>query len=159
MAHRLEMARIALAGNPSFQVSEIETARPGPHYSVDTLEEVRRQRPVDSLFFLIGGDSLIDLPQWRQPDRIAELAQIVVIDRPGFGTASEPRLDLGPAAQPLIRVRAPLIEIASHDLRRRVAGGRSIRYLVPRGVEAYIREHGLYRRTDPSSAASLTTSV
>ena len=73
VAHRLEMARIAVAGHPSFAVSEIEAVRPGPHYSVETLEAVRRDRPDDDLFFLIGADSLNDLPGWRRawPDRAA----------------------------------------------------------------------------------------
>src|SRR3954449_10521517 len=75
---RLEMVRIAIAGHPSFEVSEVETRRPGPHYSVETLEEVHRERPEDELFFLFGADSLVDLPQWRQPGRIVELATVVV---------------------------------------------------------------------------------
>ena len=71
VAHRLEMVRIAIAGHPAFAVSEIETMRPGPHYSVETLDAVRRERPEDELFFLIGADSLADFPGWREPDRIA----------------------------------------------------------------------------------------
>ena len=67
VAHRLEMVRIAIAGHASFAVSEIETMRPGPHYSVETLEAVRRDQPDDDLFFLIGADSLADLPSWREP--------------------------------------------------------------------------------------------
>ena len=71
VTHRLEMVRIAIAGHASFAVSEIETMRPGPHYSVETLETVRRDQPDDDLFFLIGADSLADLPFWREPARIA----------------------------------------------------------------------------------------
>jgi nicotinate-nucleotide adenylyltransferase len=65
VSHRLEMARLAVAGNSSFEVSDIEAVRPGPHYSVETLAEIRRLRPDDELFFLIGADSLVDLPTWR----------------------------------------------------------------------------------------------
>jgi nicotinate-nucleotide adenylyltransferase len=146
VADRLEMARIAVAGHPAFEVSEIEAGRPGPHYSVETLEAVRRDHPDDDLFFLIGADSLVDLPTWRQPDRIARLATIVVANRPGI---DPPMLDLGPDTRPLISVTIPSIGIASHDLRRRRAEGRSIRYLVPRGVEAYIEANGLYRPSGP----------
>ena len=85
VAHRLEMVRIATAGNPAFEVSEIEASRPGPHYSVDTLAAVHRDRPGDELFFLIGADSLVDLPTWRDPAGIARLATIVVVNRPGCG--------------------------------------------------------------------------
>jgi nicotinate-nucleotide adenylyltransferase len=143
---RLEMVRIAIAGHPAFEVSDLETRRPGPHYSVETLEEVRRLRPDDELFFLIGADSLADLPQWRQPERIVSLATVVVVDRPGVPLDLPSRWpDLGPSALPFRMVKIPQIGIASNDLRRRVAEDRSIRYQVPRGVEAYIDAHGLYR--------------
>ena len=144
---RIEMARIATAGNMAFEVSEIEAKGPGPNYSFETLEAVRRVRPDDDLFFLIGADSLADLPTWRKPERISELATIVVVNRPGIDPAT---LDLGPSARPIERVIVPPIGIASHDLRRRVAEGRSIRYLVPRGVEAYIIEQKLYRAGPPT---------
>jgi nicotinate-nucleotide adenylyltransferase len=146
VADRLEMARIAIAGHPAFEVSELETRRPGPHYSVETLEEVRRERPEDDLFFLIGADSLADLPQWRQPERIVSMATVVVVDRPGVAIGPSSRWpDLGPDARPFRMVTIPPIGIASSDLRRRAAEGRSIRYQVPRGVEAYIAAHSLYR--------------
>ncbi len=144
VADRLEMARIATAGNPAFEVSEVEANDPGPHYSFATLEAIRRERPGDELFFLIGADSLVDLPQWKRPERIAELATIVVVNRPGIDPPAEAP-DLGPEARPFLRVEVPPIGIASTNLRRRVAEGRSIRYQVPRGVEAYIAANGLYR--------------
>ena len=146
VTHRLEMARIAVAGHTSFAVSEIEAMSPGPHYSVETLASIRRDQPDAELFFLIGADSLTDLPFWREPARIARLATIVVVNRPGpeeIGPAKLP--DLGPGSQPLLSVTIPPIGIASTDLRRRLAEGRSIRYMVPRGVEAYIDAHRLYR--------------
>ncbi|MBX6313237.1 MAG: nicotinate (nicotinamide) nucleotide adenylyltransferase [Isosphaeraceae bacterium] len=147
VADRLEMVRLAIAGHPAFEVSEIEAKGPGPHYSYQTLEAIQAERPEDELFFLIGADSLADLPGWRHPDRIAALATIVVVNRPGI----DPDLlavppDLGPGARPILTVTVPPIGIAARDLRQRVAEGRSIRYQVPRGVEAYIAEHGLYRR-------------
>ena len=144
-SHRLEMARLATAGNPAFVVSDVETVRPGPHYSVETLGALTREHPGDDLFFLIGADSLADLPGWREPHRIASLATIVVVNRPG-GLAVEPSRfpDLGPEARGVVVVTIPPIGIASSDLRGRLASGRSVRYMVPRGVEAYIRSHGLY---------------
>ena len=145
LAHRLEMARIAVAGHSAFEVSEIEASRPGPHYSVETLAAVRQERPNDELFFLIGADSLRDLPTWRQPEEIARTATIVVVNRPGIdleATSAPP--DFGPGAFPLRMVNVPPIGIASHDLRRRLAAGKSVRYLVPRGVEAYIEANQLY---------------
>ncbi len=147
VSHRLEMARIAIAGHASFAVSEIETMRPGPHYSVETLETIRRDQPADALFFLIGADSLADLPFWREPGRIAQLATIVVVNRPGLEEVDPAKLpDFGPGAHPLLSVTIPPIGIASTDLRARLAASRSIRYMVPRGVEAYIAAQGLYSR-------------
>ncbi|HEU5115231.1 MAG TPA: nicotinate-nucleotide adenylyltransferase, partial [Isosphaeraceae bacterium] len=143
VSDRLEMVRIAVAGHPAFEVSEIEATGPGPHYSYSTLERMTEERPGDDLFFLIGADSLLDLPGWRRPDRIAELAHLVVVGRPGF-SLPESMPDLGPRARPIQRVESPLIEIASSNLRRRVSEGRSIRYQVPRGVEAYIDARRLY---------------
>jgi nicotinate-nucleotide adenylyltransferase len=146
VGHRLEMARIAIAGHPAFAVSDIEATRPGPHYSVETLESIRRDQPGDELFFLIGADSLADLPSWREPERIAQLATIVVVNRPGLEEIDPARLpDFGPGAHPLVAVTIPPVGLSSSDLRRRLAEGRSIRYMVPRGVEAYIEAHSLYR--------------
>jgi nicotinate-nucleotide adenylyltransferase len=147
LAHRLEMVRIAIAGHPSFEVSELEAARPGPHYSVDTLAAVHRQRPDDDLFFLIGADSLADLPMWRDPAGIARLATIVVVNRPGIDRLDCSTLPVfGPDTKPLVSLTIPPIGIASSDLRRRLAEKKSIRYMVPRGVEAYIEAHGLFRQ-------------
>ncbi|GAC1300839.1 MAG: nicotinate-nucleotide adenylyltransferase [Isosphaeraceae bacterium] len=143
---RVEMARLAIAGHPTFEVSEIEAKRPGPHYSVETLEAIRQERPDDDLFFLIGADSLTDLPSWRSPQRIAELAALIVVNRPGLDAIdSSVPPDFGPAARPILRVTIPSIGIASRDLRKRLLEGRSIRYQVPRGVEAYIDAQRLYR--------------
>jgi nicotinate-nucleotide adenylyltransferase len=145
VAHRLEMARIAVAGHPSFAVSDIEATRPGPHYSVETLESISRERPDDELFFLIGADSLNDLPGWREPGRIARLATIVVVNRPGIEEADPDALpSFGDGTHPILSVTIPPIGIASTDLRRRVRERRSIRYMVPRGVEAYIEAQALY---------------
>lgn len=146
LSDRLEMTRIAIAGHPAFAVSELEAHRPGPHYSVETLDAVRRQRPDDTLFFLIGADSLADLPFWREPERIVRMASLVVVNRPGGEASGFPSsFELPPDAQPVLAVTIPPIGIASTELRQRVAAGRSIRYQVPRGVEAYIEAQGLYR--------------
>ena len=118
VSQRLEMVRIAIAGHPSFEVSDLETRRPGPHYSIETLELVHRERPDDQLFFLIGADSLVDLPTWRDPAGIARLATIVVVNRPGISEVDAAALpDFGPGSNPLQSVYVPPIGIASHDLR------------------------------------------
>ena len=148
VGHRLEMVRIAIAGHLRFSVSEIEAKRPGPHYSVETLDEVRRELPRAELFFLIGADSLVDLPTWREPEAIAKMATIVVVNRPGIdadAVAPDALPHFGPQTRPLRSVKIPSIAIASKELRKRMAEGRSVRYMIPRGVEAYIEAQSLYR--------------
>ena len=147
VAHRVEMVRLAIAGNLGFEVSEVEARTPGPHYSVETLEQVRRDRPDDELSFLIGADSLVDLPHWREPARIMELARLVVVNRPGF---SPPPFDPPPGARPIVHVDVPPIGIASHAIRRCLREGRSVRYQVPHAVKAYIDAHGLYPAEEPN---------
>lgn len=147
---RVEMLAIAIAGNSAFRVDEIEKERTGPSYTVDTLSELRRRHPQHAFSLLIGGDALADLPSWRDPRGIVTQAGLLVMARPGAALVSgeELRNKLGLACDSPLSleiVEAPLIDIASRDLRRRVSEGRTIRYLVPRGVEAYIHDKRLYR--------------
>ena len=148
--HRLEMARIAVAGNAAFEVSEVEAHSPGPHYSYATLEAIGRERPGDELFFLIGADSLVDLPGWKNPERIVAAASLVVVNRPGIDAVASPELqellDRSPDARPVKFVSMPPIGIASTDLRRRVAAGRGVRYRVPRGSRPTSRRRGSIAR-------------
>jgi nicotinate-nucleotide adenylyltransferase len=136
------MLRLALAGEPAFQVDQREEARAGPGYTADTLEELRREMPQATLVLVVGADCLADLPQWRQPERIAELAEILVMGR---GAAGKTTRALPSGLRFAWIEDAPEIGIASSDLRQRAREGRSLRYLVPRAVECYIEQHGLYR--------------
>jgi nicotinate-nucleotide adenylyltransferase len=147
---RVEMLALAIAGQPAFKIDELEKERTGPSYTVETLAELRRRHPGDTFFLLVGGDSLADLPGWRDPRGIVEQAGLLVMTRPGVALlgAEELRRRLGLADDSPLSLevlQTPQIDIASRDLRRRVAEGRTIRYLVPRAVEAYIRDKGLYR--------------
>ncbi|MDA1017113.1 MAG: nicotinate-nucleotide adenylyltransferase [Planctomycetota bacterium] len=145
---RRDMLEFATAGAACFHVKTVELQRGGTSYTVDTLEQIRGGRPDAELFFLIGADSLADLPTWREPTRIVELATVVAVNR---GDQPDPDVSaverqLGPTANQRLRmVRMPAIDISAHEIRERIASGRSIRYLVPRAVEAYIHEHQLYR--------------
>lgn len=147
---RAEMLALALSGQPAFQVDAMEKHRQGPSYTVDTLEVLRDHHPDADLLLMIGSDTLADLPTWRQPRRILDLAQLLVVARPDF---SVPDPDQVSRALELERplnihlVDAPLIAISSRDIRRRVARGGSIRYQVPRAVEAYIRDKHLFQGT------------
>jgi nicotinate-nucleotide adenylyltransferase len=147
--HRAEMLSLALAGNSAFLVDQCENARAGPSYTVDTLESLHHAMPEAAFCLLVGSDCLPDLVHWRAPRRIAELAELVVMPRPGWSVDSFINSAPGRALEGVLRLRqlvdSPQVEIASHDLRLRIASGRSVRYLVPRAVECYISTHRLYR--------------
>ena len=146
--HRMKMLELAVAGHEGFAVSDRELKREGTSYTVDTLTEIRSERPDCELFFLIGADSLHDLPTWREPKRILELATVVAVnrgDRP-LPDLKEIRLHLGEAAAARIRtVTMPGCDISATNIRDRIAAGTSIRFMTPRPVEVYIEQHGLFR--------------
>jgi nicotinate-nucleotide adenylyltransferase len=144
-ADRVAMTRLAIAGNPAFELCLIDVERAGPSFTADLLEEVARRRPGADLYFIMGEDSLADLPTWHAPARILRAARLAVATRPGVTAdlAGLERLLPGLSARVAL-VPAPEIGIAGRDLRRRVAEGRPIRYQVPAAVEDYIRAHGLY---------------
>ena len=147
---RVEMLELAIAGHPSFRVDPLEKDRTGPSYTVDTLIELHRRAPEHTYGLMIGGDSLVDLPLWRDPRGIVSRAELLVMARPGSPPPDEAELhralSLTGADELRLRVvEAPLIDIASRDIRRRVAEGRSVRYLVPRAIEVFVAERRLYR--------------
>ena len=144
---RMEMVLAAIAGNPGFEVSRADIDRPGPHYSLGTLEWLRGRAPAARFAFLMGEDSLRDLPKWHEPQAFVRACDVIgVMERSG----ADPDLTDLEALFPGLRARvhffrAPGVEIASHDVRRRVQAGESIRYLVPDGVARIISDRGLYR--------------
>lgn len=144
---RANMLEFALAGCPEFSVDRSEIKRSGPSYTVETLRNLQQNYPTDELFFLMGADSLVEFPQWKEPREIATLAGLIVVNR---GTQAPPELEslipeLGAEAVARIQlVTMPGIEISASDLRRRSQQGHSLRYLTPRAVERFIIEHKVY---------------
>ena len=140
--HRLAMTRLAVGGNDRFEVYDGEVRRGGVSYTVDTLRALRAAHPAADLVLLLGGDSLRDLAAtWREPEAILALARVVAYRRPGAAEAAVP---------PYVRARtqfveAPPLDLSGTALRARLAAGRTVRYLVPDAVLAYIEMHGLYR--------------
>jgi nicotinate-nucleotide adenylyltransferase len=152
VADRVEMVNIAIRHEDDFAICTYEAERPGPSYSVDTLTYLRETYPESELYFIIGEDSLRDLPTWRQPRRILQLAYVAVAARPGpVANVDSPEHPLFDLRDRIIRVRVPLIDVSSRELRRRVTQGEPIRYQVLPEVEAFIRERGLY---EPDGAAA-----
>lgn len=145
---RRAMVELAIAGNPAFRCSPIELDRPGETYTVDTLEALRSgEMAGDELLFVMGADALRSMHLWKSPKRVLELVRVVVALRPGHGEPDLSRLEeIDPdAAERVMTVRAPLIEISGTELRRRISLGETVRYLVPDAVGAYITENNLYR--------------
>lgn len=146
---RCDLVTLATAGQPAFKLDPIERELPPPSYTAETLAELGRRHPGASFHLLLGADSFLDLPNWYEPARVVEQAELVVVGRPGFLEMID-EAAVGKVVRAIHReftlkpVSSPLIDISSRDLRRRVAEGRSIRFLVPRAVEEYIREKGLY---------------
>src|SRR5512143_939659 len=146
---RLSMLSLAIHDEPGFEVSRVDIDRPGPHYTVDTLRLLSPRFPEAEMILLMGGDSLHDLPAWHEPEELlARCDEIGVMRRPHDSidlSALERRL---PGVRDKIRfVEAPLLEIASHEIRERVRTGLPFRYFLPPAVYDHIVKHGLYRDT------------
>jgi nicotinate-nucleotide adenylyltransferase len=143
---RMRMLKAALNEDARFQISRVDVDRPGPQYAVDTVQILKGQYPGSQLYYLLGGDSLHDLPKWYAPQRLlATVDGVGVMRRPGD------RVDLGglerflPGLGHRVRfVDAPLLEIASRDIRERIAEGRHCRYFLPEAVWSIIQELNLY---------------
>ncbi|MCL6580693.1 MAG: nicotinate-nucleotide adenylyltransferase [Firmicutes bacterium] len=147
--HRYQMVALATASNPRFEVSRVELERPGPSYTVDTLERLRLLYPPSTdFFFITGTDAILSVETWREPERLFSLCRFIAAGRPGF-SRHEAERELRRLEEKfgvtILEVECPALDVSSSDIRRRVAEGRSIRYLVPELVEAYIQKHGLYR--------------
>lgn len=154
--HRLAMLEAALAGNPTFAIARLEVERTGPSYSVDTVRALRAELGAAAeLLFVLGSDQLAELPTWHKPGELLALCRVVAVPRPG-ATCDLAALA---AALPGLRERLtwvpiPQIGISASEIRRRVAAGEPIRYLVPEAVAGYIAAHGLYREGGSAPAAS-----
>ena len=150
--HRFEMLRLAIADNPVFNVSDREMRRSGTTYTIDTLEAMKRESPETSFYFIIGSDTLFELHTWKRIENLLPLCRFITLLRPGSTITKEAATHLklpDPWPETLLAdtINTRQIDIASSDIRRRIAQGRSIRYLVPRSVDAYIENHHLYETT------------
>jgi len=149
--HRCEMAGLAITGQSKFRVEPIEKELPPPSYTAETLRELRERHPEHSFSLIIGGDSLNDLPGWYEPKSILEQAKLIAVQRPGATSQSASDLALAlnlPVESVALQiVSCPQIDIASRDIRERVSRNQTIRFMVPRSIEEYIRERKLYRES------------
>lgn len=145
---RIQMLQLAIENNPSFEASGMEVMRAGTTYTIDTLTELRNFYPRDNFFFIIGGDTLLELKTWRNFEKVAGMCSFIVYYRPGYD-----RKELEKEAQRLLEVyqadihfmEGPYLEVSSSNLRKRLIENKTIRYLVPDEVVKYITEHKLYK--------------
>jgi nicotinate-nucleotide adenylyltransferase len=145
--HRLTMVELAIAGNGAFATSRIEIDREGPSYTVDTLEAFAAETA--DLTLILSAEAFLELPTWREPRRVLDLARLAVAPREGYGEATQAFLDEHfPGAEPrAVFLDGPRLRLSASELRTRAAGGRSLRYLVPDAVADHIGDHALYRPT------------
>ncbi|WP_256870679.1 MULTISPECIES: nicotinate-nucleotide adenylyltransferase [Micrococcaceae] len=148
--HRYLMTVIATASNPRFTVSRVDVDRPGPTFTIDTLRDLRAERPDADLFFITGADALAQILSWKDVDELWSLAHFVGVTRPGHELHDMGRDDVS-----LLEV--PAMAISSTDCRTRVGAGNPVWYLVPDGVVQYIAKYGLYAA--PANAADLTPAL
>ena len=134
--HRAAMLSLAIAGFPGFAVERTELDRPGPSYTVHTLQELRNREPGSEFVLLLGADAAAELTVWREAERIPELARIVIFARPGSTVQASPWITEV--------IQVPAIDISATEVRRRVCRRQPIRYWVPDPVAEYITRHRLY---------------
>ena len=143
--HRVEMVRCAIADNPHFKLCTLEVERAGPSYTVDTLTMLRKQLGSEaSLFFILGRDTLAELPLWKEPKKVVQLCRLVVPPRLGSKDLKHLETSIPRLLDKVIQLDMPVIGISSAEIRQRIAQGLSIRYLVPAEVEKYIAEQKIY---------------
>lgn len=133
--HRLNMLKLAIADNPLFDIEQAELQRKGKSYTYDTMKALIAQNPDTDYYFIIGGDMVEYLPKWYKIDELVEMVQFVGVKRPGY-TIDTP--------YPIIWLDTPMMDLSSSLIRKKIAQGCSIRYLVPEAVRNYILEKGLY---------------
>lgn len=147
--HRYNMASIAVETNPFFKILDIEIKREGYSYTIDTMEQLRGMMPsACSMYFIIGSDNMTDIPNWKNAEELAAKTEFAVVTRPGDwqeGLEQNAR-ELRERGFGITLVRTPLVSVNSTDIRERIKDGRSIRYMVPQGVEKYIYDNNLYKQ-------------
>ena len=147
-SHRCDMVTLATTGQPAFRVEPVEAELPAPSYTVQTLAALRALHPADEFALILGADSVHDLPHWHEPAAVVAGTELVVVARPGVELWDAGRLaaELGLPidAVRVTPVECPLLDVSSRDVRRRSAAGLSIRFVVPRAVEEFVRDKKLY---------------
>ncbi len=143
--HRLPMIALAIAGNLRFALSRVDVDRPGPHYTVDMIRILQAQQPDTEFYFVLGGDSLHDMPRWYHPRELIGLCKLAVMARPGGEVIPDLDADILPGLRDrVVVIDSPMLGFSSTEVADRLEAGKSVRYLVPDAVLSYIQTHRLY---------------
>ena len=148
VAHRLNMVKLAIQDNPNFAISRVDIDREGPHYTADTIPLIQAEYPDAKLYFLMGGDSLRDFPQWTRPQEIVRYARLAVMRRSDEDiTADMHDTIIQDLSKSVDMVDTPLLSIwlSSSHVVERLKKGQSLRYLVPDTILTYIHDNKLYK--------------
>lgn len=144
--HRLPMLQRAIEDNERFSISRVDIDRPGPHYTVDMVRILQGQYTDTEFFFLMGGDSLYNLPTWYQPQDLIALCKLAVMARPGAAMPPELSTNLLPGLADRVEIiESPMLGFSSTEVADRLEAGKSVRYLVPDAVLTYIQLNRLYQ--------------
>jgi nicotinate-nucleotide adenylyltransferase len=153
---RLGLCELAAASDPRLEVSRLELDRGGASFTVDTLRELHARDPEHELIFIVGGDMAVSLPTWKEPREVLRLATLAVAERSGAlrrDVTERLTAEYGDDVSDRITFfDMPRMDISSSEIRRRVAAGRTIRYLVPDAVAEEIERRGLYSRAGTAVA-------
>lgn len=143
-AARVAMLELALADEDGFELSRIELERDGPSYTIDTLGELERARADAELWFITGSDAFVEIQTWKEWEALLERYAFAVHARPGVSLDDASRTVAEPLRRRITFLQREMLNVSSTEIRRSVRDDRSIRFLVPREVESYIRRHRLY---------------
>lgn len=132
---RVHMLELATIDNPDFEIERFEVDQGGKNYTYDTMKALKELYPTVDFYFIVGGDMIADMPSWYRIDELVQMVQFVGVNRPGYSVETD---------YPIIMVDMPMTDISSSTIRKKVAQGCSIRYLVPEDVRNYIALEGLY---------------
>lgn len=144
---RADMLALAVSGYPEFVIDRRELRRKGPSFTVDTLREIKEQFPEAEIFLIIGADSLKDLASWREPETIMQLATVVAVNRPGQPQLTKQQAAewVGEAfAENIKLLSMPGTDLSATELRQRIKDGKELRFMTPKAVEAFIKQHSIY---------------
>ncbi len=136
---RLKMTSLAIQGNSAFVLDSREVVRGGVTYSIDSVLELKKERPSDEFFFILGMDAFISLPAWKMPEKLIKLVKFALYNRDGFNSAGQGIKDVC-----VIDINGPVIDISSSMIRERISYGMPVRYFLPDNVLEYIYKKGLY---------------